>query len=185
MRQSQNSPKPNPLSFFLNLDPLTSLVLLILAGLSISIVVGVTWNLISRNKVHQLTLVAGSQVFSQAATDLIKEKISQESFRTFNEAYKTSREAIEHQLQLAQKLSEKQTKIAEQKQRELSSRYVKAVVELLQDEKRGKNLIQQELDQLLKTAAINLIQDKISQESFRTFIEAYKTTRDSLERKHT
>ena len=37
------------------------------------------------------------QLFSEAASDLVEEKISQESFRTFNEAYKTVREFIEHQ----------------------------------------------------------------------------------------
>jgi len=123
------------------------------------------------------------QVFRQTATDLVEEKISQESFRTFNEAYQTARESIERQIQLLQKDSEKQVKLAEQKQREISAHYVKSVVELLQDRKRDMSLIQYDLEQLLETAAANLIQDNISQESFRTFIEAYKTTRDSIERK--
>jgi TRAP transporter TAXI family solute receptor len=124
------------------------------------------------------------KIFSQAAADLVGEKISQESFRTFNEAYKTTREGIEHQIKLVQKENEKQAKIVEQQQRELSSRYIKSVVALLQDGHRGKDLIQQDLDRLLEKAAHNLIQDHISQESFRTFIEAYKTTRDSLDRKN-
>lgn len=123
------------------------------------------------------------KIFRQTATDLVEEKISQESFRTFNEAYQTARESIERQIQLLQKDSEKQVKLAEQKQREISAHYVKSVVELLQDRKRDMSLIQYDLDQLLETAAANLIQDNISQESFRTFIEAYKTTRDSIERK--
>ncbi|NER21204.1 MAG: TAXI family TRAP transporter solute-binding subunit [Symploca sp. SIO1C2] len=37
------------------------------------------------------------KLFGKAASDLVEEKISQESFRTFNEAYKTVREVIEHQ----------------------------------------------------------------------------------------
>ncbi|AFZ17042.1 hypothetical protein [Allocoleopsis franciscana] len=57
------------------------------------------------------------------------------------------------------------------------------MVELLQDQQRDKNLIQDDLDRIIETATANLIQDKISQESFRTFLEAYKTTRDSIERK--
>jgi TRAP transporter TAXI family solute receptor len=124
------------------------------------------------------------QVFSHAATDLISERISQESFRTFNEAYKTAREVIDRKIQLAYNNKQNQVKQIEHQQRELSSRYIKSVVELLHDGKRSKDVIQQELDQLLETAAINLIQDNISQESFRTFIEAYKTTRDSIERKN-
>lgn len=124
------------------------------------------------------------KIFRQTANDLVEEKISQESFRTFNEAYQTARESIEREIQLAQKDSEKQLQIAEQQQREISAHYVKSVVELLQDRQRDKHLIQDDLDQLLETAAANLIQDKISQESFRTFIEAYKTTRDSIERKN-
>lgn len=122
-------------------------------------------------------------VFSQAASDLVGERISQESFRTFNEAYKTAREAIEHRRQLVQKQHEKQISLDQQKQTELSARYIKAVVELLRDGTKGKDFIQQELDKILQTAATDLINKNISQESFRTFIEAYKTTRDAIERK--
>jgi hypothetical protein len=123
------------------------------------------------------------KIFRQTATNLVEEKISQESFRTFNEAYQTARDSIEREIQIVQKDSEKQVKIDEQNQREISAHYVKAVVELLQDREREKSLIQYDLDQLLETVSANLTQDKISQESFRTFIEAYKTARDSIERK--
>lgn len=36
------------------------------------------------------------KVFAQAATDLIEEKISQESFRTLSEAYKATRDVINY-----------------------------------------------------------------------------------------
>ncbi|ARV59729.1 TRAP ABC transporter substrate-binding protein [Nostocales cyanobacterium HT-58-2] len=115
------------------------------------------------------------EVFRKAATALIYEKISQESFRTFNEAYKTTREAIEREKQqVEQKI--------EHKQRELSATYIKAIVELLRDTKESKGVLQQKIDKILKEVAEKLISEEISQESFRTFMEAYKTTRDAIER---
>jgi uncharacterized protein len=111
------------------------------------------------------------QVFRRAAADLVDEKISQESFRTFNEAYKTARETIER---------EKQTSL--QSQREVSAAHIKSLIHLMQDKQRPKQLIQQDLDQILEQASTDLVQDRLSQESFRTFVEAYKTTRDVVDR---
>ncbi|MBG1265562.1 TAXI family TRAP transporter solute-binding subunit [Nostoc sp. WHI] len=111
--------------------------------------------------------------FKKAAEALVAEKISQESFRTFNEAYKTTREAIERDRQLAQEA-------IEQKQREVSAKYIKAVVKLLQDSQLNQHLIQQELDKILAQVANDLVRENISQESFRTFVDAYKTTRDKI-----
>jgi uncharacterized protein len=116
------------------------------------------------------------EAFNTAAKALFAERISQESFRTFNEAYKTTREAIERERQLAKQA-------VENKQREISAEYIKAVVQLLQDNKQSKNILQQELDKILEQVATDLVAENISQESFRTFIEAYKTTRDAIERK--
>lgn len=112
------------------------------------------------------------QVFREAATNLVEEKISQESFRTFNEAYKTAREAIEREKQLSL-----------QAQREVSADYIKELIRLMQDQQRGKQLVQRDLDQILEKASADLVNDTISQESFRTFVEAYKTTRDVIERR--
>ncbi len=114
--------------------------------------------------------------FKNAAEALIAERISQESFRTFNEAYKTTREAIEREKEISYQE-------VEQKQREISAEYIKAVVGLLQDKTISKNLIQKELDQILEQVASDLIAEQISQESYRTFVEAYKITRDAIEQK--
>ncbi|WP_235656156.1 hypothetical protein [Fischerella thermalis] len=114
--------------------------------------------------------------FKNAAQALITERISQESFRTFNEAYKTTREAIEREKEISYQE-------IEQKQREISAEYIKAVVALLQDKTISKDLLQKELDQILEQVASDLIGENISQESYRTFVEAYKTTRDVIERK--
>ncbi|MEA5577225.1 TAXI family TRAP transporter solute-binding subunit [Anabaena sp. UHCC 0451] len=113
--------------------------------------------------------------FDEAAKALIDEKISQESFRTFNEAYKTTREAIEKDRKLAQLM-------IEQRQRENSAKYIKIVVKLLQYRQKDKDLLQQKLDQILEQVVGDLVAENISQESFRTFIEAYKATRDAIER---
>ncbi|QLE56896.1 TAXI family TRAP transporter solute-binding subunit [Nostoc sp. TCL26-01] len=115
------------------------------------------------------------EAFNAAAKALIQERISQESFRTFNEAYKTTRESLEREKQFDQQ------KI-EQKQRELAAKYIKEMVELLNDDVQSQDLRQQKIDKILKEVAQKLIADDISEESFRTFIEAYKTTRDAIER---
>lgn len=115
------------------------------------------------------------EIFKKAADALIDERISQESFRTFNEAYKTSREAIEREREFNQEQ-------IEQKQRELSASYIKAIVELLRNSHISKDVLQQKVDAILKEVAEKLVVEEISQESFRTFIEAYKTTRDAIER---
>ncbi|MGA9379199.1 MAG: TAXI family TRAP transporter solute-binding subunit [Phormidium sp.] len=51
------------------------------------------------------------KVFAQAATDLIDEKISQESFRTLSEAYKATRDVIAHQIDVPNEKSDRIPKI--------------------------------------------------------------------------
>ncbi len=116
------------------------------------------------------------EVFKQAADALIQEEISQESFRTFNEAYKTSREALERDRQLTQQQKEQQ-------QTETSAKYIQEVVTLLQDNQETRENLHLHLDEIMKQVANDLVRENISQESFRTFVEAYKTTRDTIDRK--
>jgi TRAP transporter TAXI family solute receptor len=115
------------------------------------------------------------EAFNAAAKALIHERISQESFRTFNEAYKTTRETLEREVKFEQEN-------IEQKQRELAAKYIKEVVELLNYDMQNKDALQQKIDSILREVSQQLIADEISEESFRTFIEAYKTTRDAIER---
>lgn len=110
------------------------------------------------------------QVFREAATNLVEEKISQESFRTFNEAYKTAREAIEREKQ-----------ISLQTQREVSADYIKELILLMQDQQGGKQIVQHDLDQILEKASADLVGNTMSQESFQTFMEAYKTIWNVIE----
>jgi len=116
------------------------------------------------------------ETFNIAAKALLDEEISQESFRTFNEAYKTTRESIERERQLSQA---KKVQV----QRETAERYINQVVQLLQDQTTDKSTLHQQLDAILQYVATNLTQEKISEESFRTFVEAYKTTRDAIDRR--
>jgi len=110
--------------------------------------------------------------FAQAADALIAERISQESFRTFNEAYKTAREAIERRKQVAQ-----------QSQREISDGYIGDLIALMQDNQRSRDVIQKDLDRIFRKASTALVEGKISQESFRTFVEAYNATRVAIAHK--
>jgi TRAP transporter TAXI family solute receptor len=118
------------------------------------------------------------KTFNDAANALVDEKISQESFRTFNEAYKNTREAIERDKQIAHQ-------VIERKQRENAAKYIKIVVKLLHDNRINQNVVMHEnLDQILERVVADLVLENISQESFRTFIEAYKATKDSIDRKN-
>ena len=118
------------------------------------------------------------KTFDEAAKSLIDERISQESFRTFNEAYKNTKEAIERDKQIAQQAIEKI-------QRENAAKYIKRVVKLLRyGQQNQSTIVQQKLDTILEQVVSDLVLENISQESFRTFIEAYKATRDSIESKN-
>lgn len=105
------------------------------------------------------------QTFHEASGDLRAEKISQESFRTFNEAYKTSREFIERTI--------------EEQQRKLSAQYIKQVMDLL-EKKESADMLLRELDGILMQAKQLLQENIFSRESFRTFVESYNVVRDSL-----
>lgn len=112
------------------------------------------------------------KIFNEAATALLNKKISQEAFRTFNEAYKTTREAIERERELSQLA-------INQHQGQLLADRINEVVKLLPNNYQDKLLRQQELDAILQKVVSDLIAKNISQESFRTFIEAYKSVRDA------
>ncbi len=112
------------------------------------------------------------KIFRRAATDLIREKISQESFRTFNEAYKTTRESIERKRLQTERL-----------QKERADELIKQIFALMQAKSGDIKNRLAKLDLILESAAAGLVSNHISQESFRTFIEAYKTARDAIGRK--
>ncbi len=114
------------------------------------------------------------RIFRKAAKSLIREDISQESFRTFNEAYKTAREALDRR-RMARELS------AREALKENADRYVKGAIRLLQARGRHSRDLVVELDGLLEQAAADLVRERITEESFRTFVDAYKPIRSAIE----
>ena len=60
--------------------------------------------------------------------------------------------------------------------------YIASAINLMKASPNDLDNNQKQLDKIFRKAADALILESISQESFRTFIEAYKTTRDAIER---
>lgn len=115
-------------------------------------------------------LQALNGVFEKAAIALRNEKISQESFRTFNEAYKTVREVLERDLEQ----EKKQTK-EEREQR--TKVYIQQVLALSQKAFSDTALAEKQLNDIFQKVQISLVRNEISEESFRTFMEVYKILR--------
>ena len=111
------------------------------------------------------------RVFERIANDLVNEKVSQESFVTFHEAFKTARETIE-----------RKRITVKQQRKDLAGEYVKQAIALMQDARAGSSpsMILPKLEELLEQVTADLSNDAISQESYRTFMEAYKTVRSSI-----
>jgi uncharacterized protein len=111
------------------------------------------------------------RVFERIANDLVNERVSQESFVTFHEAFKTARETIERK-----RISVKQGR------KDIAGEYVKQAIALMHDARAGTepSTILAQLDQLLDRITVDLSEDQISQESYRTFMEAYKTVRSTI-----
>ncbi|MCS6959924.1 MAG: TAXI family TRAP transporter solute-binding subunit [Pseudanabaenaceae cyanobacterium SKYGB_i_bin29] len=126
------------------------------------------------------------RIFMKAARDLVDEKISEESFRTFNEAYKTAREVLERRIQQMkeQQLLQQELllKEAEAMRKENADHYITEVLKVAKEKKLSSTQALDRLDKIMQEAGYDLIDEKISQESFRTFIEAYKTVRDIVAR---
>lgn len=124
------------------------------------------------------------RIFMKAARDLVNERISQESFRTFNEAYKTAREVLERRIS-DMKLQELQQqelllKEAETLRKENANHYIAEVFKVARDKKISPKDALDRLNKIMQEAGQDLIDEKITQESFRTFTEAYKTVRDAI-----
>jgi uncharacterized protein len=110
-----------------------------------------------------------NDIFSEASTALDREEISEESFRTFNEAYKSTRESIENR--------------NEQNRRAVASFYLNQLMKLL-DKRRGGWATLDDLDTIRDEATRVLVADIVfSRESFRTFLETYSVVRQALERR--
>jgi TRAP-type uncharacterized transport system substrate-binding protein len=111
-----------------------------------------------------------NEIFNEARSALDNEEISQASFRTFNEAYKSAREFIEHKI--------------EDQQRSFSSLYIRELIDLLEPNQPkaalGKQALLQDIEQKLIDARRLLDEGVFSRESFRTFIETCNLARETI-----
>jgi uncharacterized protein len=98
------------------------------------------------------------QLLVNAATALVQEQISQESFRTFNDAYNTARLVLQ--------------RCAENVSNDLCDEYIEKLMSLQQAS-------EQEFYSLLQEVETSLIKKEITQEAFRTFMDAYKATSET------
>ncbi len=111
-----------------------------------------------RQRRLQAKLDALERLFNEAADAVVRENITQEAFRTFNEAYTTTRNVLDRRRLLASE--------------EIADDYVRQVLD-------GQTTTA--LDAIVQAVERSLVGKEISQESFRTVIEAYKTARDRLQ----
>ena len=114
------------------------------------------------------------QIFDRAAKRLVDEDISQEAFRTFNEAYKTACEKIERDIKAQ---ADHQQSI----QQHTTAQYIQDVVVIHQANSLPHQESLQQMEEVLQRVLDDLACDRISQESFRTFMDVYNTTKKSLQ----
>ncbi|OUC13521.1 MAG: hypothetical protein B0A82_17140 [Alkalinema sp. CACIAM 70d] len=132
-----------------------------------------------RQKKLREKLIQLEQQFNQAATALVNEAISQESFRTFNEAYTTTRIVLERRITQASE--------------ELADRYIEQLVNLSQRSSQSQvnpstqpnpatasRVQHEELSKILAAIETSLLNKEISQESFRTCLDTYRLAREKI-----
>ncbi|BAU15603.1 TRAP transporter solute receptor, TAXI family [Leptolyngbya sp. NIES-3755] len=99
------------------------------------------------------------QLLVEAATALAQDQITQQSFRVFNEAYNTARLVLQ--------------RCAENSSEDLCDRYIQTLISFQEPS-------QSDLSALLQQVETSLIKKEITQEGFRTFMDAYRATARSL-----
>ena len=118
------------------------------------------------------------QIFDEVAQRLVDEDISQEAFRTFNEAYATACEKIERDITAkVQQQQSDQQRITTQRMQALMVTHQK------EDLSYGESL--HEIDEVLQQVLDDLACDRISQESFGVFMEVYGAIKEGLKRRLT
>lgn len=98
------------------------------------------------------------QLLVEAANALATDQISQESFRTFNDAYSTARLVLQ--------------RCVENASEERCDHYIETLIGLQQPS-------QAEFLSLLRQVETSLIKKEITQEAFRTFMDAYKAASET------
>ena len=118
------------------------------------------------------------QIFDHAAKRLVDEDISQEAFRTFNEAYKTACEKIERDI-------EAKAQHRQLIQEHTTTQYMQDLMVINQAESLSYGDSLHQIEEVLQRVLDDLASDRISQESFRVFIEVYNTIKEGLKRRLT
>lgn len=118
-----------------------------------SMEVPIDLELVERQKQIRVQQKALEQLLVEAANALAQEQMSQEAFRTFNDAYNTARLVLQ--------------RCAENTSEDLCDHYIEKLMGLQQPS-------QNEFYALLQAVESSLIRKEITQESFRTFMDAYQ-----------
>ena len=118
------------------------------------------------------------QIFDRAAKRLVDEDISQEAFRTFNEAYKTACEKIERDI--AAKAQHRQLI-----QQHTTAQYMQDLMVIHQADSLSYGDSLSQIEAVLQRVLDDLACDRISQESFGVFMEVYDAIKEGLKRRLT
>ncbi|ESA34873.1 trap transporter solute taxi family [Leptolyngbya sp. Heron Island J] len=118
------------------------------------------------------------QIFDRAAKRLVDEDISQEAFRTFNEAYKTACEKIERDIDA--KAQHRQLI-----QQHTTAQYMQDLMVIHQADSLSYGDSLGQIEEVLQRVLDDLACDRISQESFGVFMEVYDAIKEGLKRRLT
>lgn len=118
------------------------------------------------------------QIFDRAAKRLVDEDISQEAFRTFNEAYKTACEKIERDIDA--KVQHRQLI-----QQHTTAQYMQDLMVIHQADSLSYGDSLHQIEEVLQRVLDDLASDRISQESFGVFMEVYGAIKEGLKRRLT
>ncbi len=116
------------------------------------------------------------QIFDRAAKRLVDEDISQEAFRTFNEAYTTACEKIERDI-------EAKAQHRQLMQQHTTAQYMQDLMVIHQADSLSYRDSLFQIEEVLQRVLDDLASDRISQESFGVFIEVYNTIKEGLKRR--
>lgn len=111
-----------------------------------------------RQQQLRLQQKALEQLLIDAANALAQDQISQESFQIFNDAYTTARSVLQ--------------RCVENASEDLCDQFIEKLINL-------KQPLEQEFYSLLQEVEASLIKKEITQESFRTFMDAYKAASEA------
>ncbi|MEM1252756.1 MAG: TAXI family TRAP transporter solute-binding subunit [Cyanobacteria bacterium P01_H01_bin.21] len=118
------------------------------------------------------------QIFDRVAQRLVDEDISQEAFRTFNEAYTTACEKIERDI--TAKAQHRQFV-----QQHTTAQYMQDLMVIHQADSLSYGDSLHQIEEVLQRVLDDLACDRISQESFGVFMEVYNAIKEGLKRRLT